>query len=36
MPRISDRRNANVDAITGATTTSKSSMKAVEQALMGK
>lgn len=33
MPRILKAQNANVDAITGATTTSKALMKAVENAL---
>jgi uncharacterized protein with FMN-binding domain len=36
IPRIVERQTPNVDAISGATTTSKALMKAVENSLTGK
>lgn len=36
IPKVIENQNANVDAITGATTTSKALMKAVENALTGR
>jgi uncharacterized protein with FMN-binding domain len=36
IPRIIERQTPNVDAVSGATTTSKALMKAVENSLLSK